>query len=65
MSITFTAAEIRKLEMNPDALDALICEHDFSASAAESIGCFQDSLKYHMERIEELKAARDKINAEI
>lgn len=64
MSIIFTETEIKSLQKNPDALDALINQHECWIVEADSIGGFEEHVKVNERRIEELKAERDKIIAE-
>lgn len=64
MSIIFTETEIKSLQKCPDALDALINQHECWIVEADSIGGFEENVKVNERRIEELKAARDKIIAE-
>lgn len=64
MSIIFTETEIKSLQKNPDALDALINQHECWIVEADSIGGYEEHVKNNERRIEELKAERDKIIAE-
>ena len=65
MGIIFTETEIKQLQKNPEALDALINEHDCWATMADAVGDYEQCVKFHDERAKEIKAVRDKILAEM
>ena len=63
--IEFTESEVKALQKCPEALDQLINIHECWIVEADSIGGYEESIKFNERRILELKAERDRLNAEI
>ncbi|MFZ6767807.1 hypothetical protein ACO0LM_12055 [Undibacterium sp. Di26W] len=62
--MTLTPGELKACEDSPEVLRVMADWNDFQASHADSIGDYEECVKYHDARAKELRAEADRIEKE-